>query len=213
MDLGNILISVASLVVGSVIGAWYTEFIRRPLLAVTGSGSVHKGVHRYSVSVSNLPAFVGITIGSTALLGRRIHRGFRRGLTIDRNPAKQSRAVLVDRTSGRVLMGLHWLIHTEPRSYEATRSIAGGESATVMVFARLPSERSHYFAFQPDPQGPDGVRVPEEHVKFDGERDFELRVNYSNGRIARCDLDVRFDYQGNMHVEQRHSRGRTSALF
>jgi hypothetical protein len=212
VDLGPILLAIVSLALGVVITGWYTEYAKRPLLRIDGSGSSRSGsVNRFHLTVSNPPTFMGIDLGGTMVLGRRLHAGFRRGLTVDRNPAKHCHAHLYRKPSGDHITGLYWW---SGGRFESAITIQGGDSASVALFARNAFEPPKYFVPQPDPAAPQGIREPEGYLKFTGEGDFEVRVTYSNGATVSVDIRVRLDYQGNLQVEQRHkSGGGGSSIF
>jgi hypothetical protein len=209
LDLWTVLFGIGTLVLGVVLGLWLPEYVKRPLLRFSGSG-VSGGatpVTRYSLTVTNDPAFIGIKIGSTAILGRQLHGPIFRGLAVDRNPATQCSAQLVDKASGDPIVGLYWRSRTQADRYEASTTIPGGESAILMLFARLSSEPTEYFVFQPEPSPPHHPHVPEDYQKFTGDRQFEVHVYHRDGRV-KGDVNVRIDYSGNFYVDRVDKRGR-----
>lgn len=218
LDVGSVIFGILSFFLGIALGVWlgvwYAEYIRRPQLRFTGGGSARVPFRRDTFTITNEPGWIGVAIGESTILGRRLHSGIRRGLVVDRHPAKQCHAHLIDKAKARPITGLYWHSPDDGDRYESAPTIPGGESRSLMLFAALPSEPTTYFAFEPDASSPFGIRVPEEHVRYTGEHEFEVHINYANGRTLTADVAVTLDYQGNLHVEQRHKGGgRSSSLF
>ncbi len=210
----GIVAFVLGVALGTWFGVWYAEYVKRPQLRLSGGGSASTPFRRSTLTVNNDPGWIGVGMGESTILGRRIHRGFRRGLAIDRNPAKQCQAQLIDKAKGRTVTSLVWQVRDDPDHYEPLTTLAGGESRVLMLFAAVPSEPSAYFVFEPDAGSPYGIRVPDERLRFTGDNEFEVRVNYSNDSTLRVDVAMTVDYRGNLYVEQRQKgRGGSSSLF
>jgi hypothetical protein len=209
----SLILNLVFLVVGAVLGVWYTEFKKRPQLIVSGSGTVHRGIKKHSITVTNNHGWIGLSLGPTAVLGRHVHGGVRRGIPIERNAAKDCRAHLFDKATGRPVTGLHWRSRDDPNRYDAAVTIPSGEQASLMLFAALEAVPDRYFVFEPDPTGPDGVKVPPDRVQFSGEHNFEVRISSANAPTITTDVTVRPDYSGHLYVEQRGPRGGGSSLF
>jgi hypothetical protein len=73
----TVLFGIGTLVLGVILGVSYTEYVKRPLLRINGSGMSGGAtpVRRSNLTVTNAPAIMGVKIGSTMILGRQLHRG------------------------------------------------------------------------------------------------------------------------------------------
>ncbi|MBX3547781.1 MAG: hypothetical protein KF748_01370 [Xanthobacteraceae bacterium] len=122
-------------VFGALVGTWYGHYIKRPKLRVTGhggGGGTSTGVHSNQLNVTNTPGLLGVRIPETVLFGWRVNHLIERGLSVDRTPAQQCNAHLVDKDSGRFIKSLCW--RNGDGSYSHEVSISSGQSAKLMLF-------------------------------------------------------------------------------
>jgi len=102
----EILIPFLSLVVGVVLGAWYAMHLKRQELILNGIWSAPEaGYRRIGVKVTNQPGLLGIRLRNATYLGWHYWR-IEKGLTIDRSPANECRASLLDKQCGRHIASL-----------------------------------------------------------------------------------------------------------
>ncbi len=179
------ILAVVSLLLGAALGAWYTVYLRRPTLKVTGSGGgggPGPGHHQNQIEIMNQPGLLGIRFGATIIFGKRLHGPVERGLTVDRNPANECRASLYDKKTGKHVAMLWWRSSHDPAPpLHPTVTLQSGQSATLMLFARLDDEPTKYFVFAPDPTS-SGPKIPPDQAKFTESREFVIRIDYSYGR-------------------------------
>jgi hypothetical protein len=202
----QIALPIVTLVLGVVLGAWYTVYLRRPTLKITGGGSgggPGPGHLRNHVRVINRPGLLGIRLGETILLGGRLHGHVEKGLTVDRNPANQCIANILDKESGRQVAPLMWRTSDANRPWQRIVTLNSGEEVDLMLFARLENEPSKYFVFEPaDVSSEAAPRIPNEEAKFTDTREFLVRIMYSYGRqkltfkaTMRKGFDGRLSYE------------------
>jgi hypothetical protein len=69
--LQDIIIGVVFLIVGAVLGAALPEYLKRPKILISGSGTGTVGSHRIAtISISNPPCFFGVNLGETIMFGK-----------------------------------------------------------------------------------------------------------------------------------------------
>jgi hypothetical protein len=202
--------SAVSLVVGTLLGAWFNRFIQRSKLVVTGGGGgggPGPGFHQSRVSISNRPGLLGIRLSETVLFGKTIHNRIEKGLSIDRNPANECRAQMLDKKSGQFITSLWWRSRGEPEILKPTVTIRSGETFDLFLFARLNTEPSRYFIFQP---GEDGrtPKAPHDDAKFTDTREFIVRILYSYDRQRLTfPVTVRKNFDGRLYVDRAQGGG------
>jgi hypothetical protein len=182
----QILVPIVTLVLGVFLGAGYSQYLQRPRLRLSGSGGgggPGPGYHQTHVCVRNDPGFLGIRISETVVFGKRIHPSFTKGLPVERNTAKECNAVLLDKASGEFVTHLWWRSVVDGRfEWKRLVDLASGESADLMLFARLDAEPTRYFPFDVDNEFAPGPRTPPEEAKFSDTHRFLVRITYSYGR-------------------------------
>jgi hypothetical protein len=204
-----VVIPIITLIVGALLGSWYTVWMKRPKLRPSGSsGAGGQDFHSNSIRLRNQPGLLGLNLPETIIFGKQIHGYIERGLTFERTPAKDCRATIHDKKSGRHIAHLWW--RRPPSSdggpaWAMDTTIESGEECDLMLFARLTNEPLKYFIFAPqnpvDPSSP--VQVPVEHAKFNDTHEFSVRVSYSYNRqkytfttIVTKGYDGRLSHQG-----------------
>jgi len=152
--------------------------MRRPKLAITGGGGGGGAgsYHRNHISVSNQPGLLGIRLGDTVVFGRRLHGRFEKGLTVDRSPASECQANLHDRKTGQYIAGLWWTPTQGGAPWQRTLAIGSGGTVTLALFARLDSEPTKFFVFEPENpnQWDSPPREPIDDVKFHDTHEFPV---------------------------------------
>jgi hypothetical protein len=130
----------------------------------------------------------------TTVLGINIHNHIEIGLVVDRNPAHKCRAWLQDKETNQTIKSLWWRTSGGQLMQEVT--LGSGESASLMLFARLNDEQRKYFVYQPG--GPEGNTpiVPDDQDKFDATREFYINIRHSYGKKKmriECKMTKGFD--------------------
>jgi hypothetical protein len=189
---------------GALLGVWFTIYLTRPTLRVTGSGSgggTGPGFYVTHVNITNSPGLMGIRINPTVLFGKRVHGRLEKGLTIIRNPAEECIANIHDKATGEFIAPLWWRSADDPARVVRTASIKTGQTVSLMLFARLKSEPLRYFIYTSNGKFTD-VQPPVDEVKFSDTKKFSVRVNYSYGR-QRLEFNaiVRKGYDGRLSWE------------
>lgn len=180
-------------------------YVRRPTLQVTGGGGGGGETSFYGnrITISNSPGLLGLKFHETTILGIHVHRHIEIGLVVDRSPAHQCRAWLYDIETNDVIKQLWWQTSDGKMTQEVT--LKSGESAGLMVFARLGNEKQKYFVYQLD--RPDSTKplVPDDQDKFDTTREFYIDIRHSYGKKRvriECKMTkgfdgrLRFNYKG-----------------
>lgn len=204
MSWASLLGSAVTLLIGTFLGLWLSEFVRRPRLRISGSGSGGSPYSVITATVSNDAGFIGITLGRTIIFGRPVLQHRRWGEVVERHPALCS-AWITDRDNpdaGGV--GLYFRTgDTPPYKYENQVKIAGGEYAHLCLLVVRGEDRRRYFIFAPDSDGQ--PVVPEEVDMFNGPRQFVVHLSYSNGhKVDKWLLKITKGLDG--HLAYRLSR-------
>lgn len=194
--------SLVTLVIGLVAGAWWAEWRKRPVLKVNGGGAGQTQTYKQSHwTLTNEVGFIGVRVGGTTVLGKRLHSGVRRGIPVLRNPATKCYAHLYDRDTKRLIAPLYW--RADDGTFVQSATIVGGDTRDLMIFAGVPSEPTKYFPFAPDPTSPQTPLIPPEQARLEGPMRLEVRVTSSTGTLLQESFDVVKDYGGNLHEERR----------
>ena len=209
----QIVIPVLTLILGVLLGAGYTVYLRRPRLTVTGSssgGGPGPGHHSNRLRVTNQPGLLGIRIKQTVVMGKQVFGDFEKGLTVIRDPAIQCQATIHDVQNGnRHIAMLWWRPLTEPDGdWDRTVTIQSGETFELALFARLDTEPTKYFIFEPVSEQSPSPRIPNDDAKFDDTREFLIRIKYSYGRQELPFRGtMRKGYDGRLTWEGENGRG------
>jgi hypothetical protein len=195
-----ILTGVLGAILGAFLGLFLGAYTKRPKLVVNGSGS---GGRRNHISIQNQPGMLGFNIKPTMILGKRIHRGLQKGISIDRAPARECRAWMIDKLTGENIGGLWWRSQTNPDRMQQTVTIESGETFSLMLFART-EDSSAYFAYQPQGETNHDPVLPS--VTFQDTRTFIVRVSYSYGR-QRFDTEMTMQRKLDGRLEWRSKTG------
>lgn len=172
---------VFGIVLGTLASTWYGYYIKRPKLAIQGSSSGGgKDFYSNSISVSNVPGLIGIRFGDTVFFGWTIIAGREFGEVIDRSPAHQCYALLLDKQSNEHICRLWW--RDVDRKFRQEVTINSGQSAELFLFARRADELLKYFPYQVQDIDSTSPVVPADHLKFDSTREFIIEIVYSYGK-------------------------------
>lgn len=202
MDLAiNLVVSAVSLVLGAVLGVMLGESVKRPRLRQSGSGG---GMAGTSVSFTNDPGFVGLSIGQTVLLGRAVHRECRLGVPVDRNPT-DCHAVLLDPENPRGGVGLLMRDEDIPDRPVGRARVKTGGSVQVLLFVRVPGGGKEFYLFEPDPSNPWQPRPPDPSKILTAPKKFLLRVYYGGNRSTEVPVSVTVGLNGQMALETPNS--------
>ena len=207
----SVVLPIVTLIVGALLGVWFTVYLTRPRLRVTGGGggggASGPGYYANHASITNMPGLMGIRINPTVLFGKTIHGHFEKGLTITRNPAEECIADIHDKETGDFIAPLWWRSPDDPSRVVRIISIRTGQTAELMLFARLNSEHLRYFIYASGGDFLD-VRAPVDEVKFADTKKFSVRIKYSCGRQKlEFDAIVRKGYDGRLSYEAGGSGG------
>lgn len=189
-------------VVGALISAWFEFFIKQPKLVRNGSGSgVAPGqMKQNSVSFINTVGWLGVNVPESRILGFRIHPSFRRGLTFEKSPARDCRAILLVKDTGESVGQLWWTMGDGRVENRVT--IESGAQASLLLFCRKADEES-YFVYHPVSHEDRAPRVPDQKAQFTGGREFILRVSYSYDRTYEEVIRIERTYQGLLYLKTK----------
>lgn len=181
----QVFIGVVLLLVGAMAAILIENFIKRPKLVVSGSGGgggPGPGFYRNHITIRNEPGQFGLKLKSTTILGKRVHGSIEMGQVFDRTPAHECRAFLYDKASGESMGLLWWRALPTAEAFTQTITLNSGESAELMLFARLNDERSKYFKFDPESSSETIPKVPDDELKLSDTRDFVVEIQYFYGK-------------------------------
>lgn len=204
-------IDVPSLTLGAVLGAfastWHSYYVRRPKLQVTGGGSGGgSSFYTNHITISNSPGLLGLKLPETTILGINIHRHIEMGLVVDRNPAHRCSAFLYDKETNQSIKPLWWRASDGKMTREVT--LKSGESASLMLFARLSNEQRKYFVYQLDNAGSTEPHAPDDQDKFETTREFYIDINHSYGKKRmRIDCKMTKGFDGRLHFSSKGGGG------
>jgi hypothetical protein len=195
---------VLVLLLGTAFGVWLNHRVARPRLVVNGAGGhggPESGFRVCHLSVQNQPGILRVRLDSTISTGMRVAGSIEKAFRLDRNPAHECSARLVDKDTSQDLAWLWWRTPGGERPFEPTVAIGPGHSVDLMLFARLESEPARYFAYQPSGDGRT-PKLPAEVARFDDTRDFVVRIEYSYGRQRLSfPVTVRKEADGRLSLE------------
>lgn len=178
----GLLLAVALLVPGALLGVWANELVKRPKLAVRGGG-VHGGSvtsgqpSLVTLTVANDPGFIGVRLGKTIVFGWPIHGPIEKGTDVERRSARSVRVAIFEEDTCGPGVPL-WMVAEQGDKVEVPAqsvSLANGEYATVYVLGRLPGEHSYSVGVYPDWTG-DGLREKRQAANYTEPRSFVVRA-------------------------------------
>jgi len=197
------MVSVLSFLGGTVFGimlsTWYTSHLARPRLEVVGvvSGKYTPGYSAYQLAIQNNRGFFGIRLKPPSFFGRFMLSGFRKGYIVESQTAHGCTAWLYDKRGGGHPTGLYWRLEPgQPPTNLVT--LGSGQTADLLLFARLEEEPTRYFVFQPD--GAERPAIPDERIAED--REYILELTCSDGlHKARIPVAMRQQPTGPVYME------------
>lgn len=196
----SIILPIITLVLGVVLGTWFTAYMSRPKLKVVGGGG---GATSTSLRVMNRPGFMGLSLQETVIFGKRISDGIYKGIPIERAAANECVAHLYDKETGDLASVLYWRTVSvsgagPPRTVIDLKS---GEQADLLVFARKPDDPVKYFVFKPGGESFQAI-VPPDSAMLSETRRFFIRIQYSFGRQSLViNVKVRRALEGRLYFE------------
>lgn len=153
---------------------------------------------------------MGIRFGETVILGKHIHGGLEKGLSIERNAATECTAGILDKETGTYIARLWWWPPSGTSDpWQSMITLRSGESRALMLFARLENEPTRYFIFAPsaDTASPLPCQIPTEDAKFKETHRFVVRITYSYGRqTLTFDTTISKEFDGRLRF-QLHGQG------
>lgn len=204
-------IGTLQLVIGGLIGVCLDSFIKRPKLVINGGGGgggPGPGFHQTNLTVMNDPGLLGIRLGDTRIFGKPIHGYILKGIVFDRIPAHECRALLYDKKTGEFVSMLWWRTRDEPPQMVQTVTLHSGETIDLLLFARLDSQRSKYFVYEPESPSSTKPKIPEEDDRVSESRDFVIHLNHSYGRkTVKIDLKVVRNINGTLTWKTKNASG------
>src|SRR5690349_19026689 len=138
-------IGAPQLLIGALLGIFLDNFFKQPKLTITGGGSgggPGLGFYQSNITIRNEPGLLGFKIKETKILGIKINGIIEKGLIFDRFPAHECIASILDKKTGEFIAQLWWRSRTEPNIFSQQITLNSGDSADLMVFARLDNEKS-----------------------------------------------------------------------
>lgn len=190
--------TISALVAGAIFyiaGLANAVYIKRPKLVINGGGGGGSGsptgFHVNHIGVQNAPGRLGIKVGQTIILGRRINDRHWFGWPVMRDAAKVCTAWLYD-DSGNAIGGLYWRDPDDTQKRKLVIDLDSGERADLFLFAQRNDDIPNYYPYVPDSDG-NPVMPP---VKFSGTKRFIVRIMYTDGQQKReFKYTVTNDYQ------------------
>jgi hypothetical protein len=190
-----------------LLGVATTVYLKRPKLAIAGSGSGGSGsptgFQQHDIRVQNTPGRLGVKVGENTLFGHRINRQHWFGWPVMREPAKGCTANLYDE-SGAHITALWWRDPDDSGKKQIRMDLDSGQVADLLLFAQRNDDVPNYYPYIPgtdtDPTVPP--------VKLNGTRRFIVRLSYSDGQQHRdYKYTVSTDYQyGRIQVRPKWRR-------
>jgi hypothetical protein len=160
------------------------------------------------IRLANVPALVGIRLRPTMILGKKVHGYVKKGITVDRLPAKDCTASIHEKESGQFISLLWWLSPNESGHVIRSVTIESGGYADLMIFARLRTEPLRYFIYNSSNGEASQILAPPDEIKFRETKQFFVRVCYG-GQKFEFDVTLRKGLAGELNFE--HEQG--SAWF
>ena len=203
----NLLFLVLGAILGAIFSAWVSIYLKRPQLKIVGGGggggASGPGYFTNHVRVENRPGLWGIRLEELTIFGKGRHRPFEKGITVDRDPARECVASIHDKETGQRITHLWWRSLANPGQLQASvKAINSAESWDLMIFARLNAEPLRYFIYQSANGQFDNVVVPHEEVKFHDTKRFVVRINYDyDRRKLEFEVTVRKGYDGRLYID------------
>jgi hypothetical protein len=186
-----------TLVLGAALSLILNNYIRRPKLVLVGGGSggIEQGCSRSQIRIENAPGLLGINVGETLIFGRRLLPPIRWGIPVERNTARECIAWIHDLPNRQALTVLWWDV--DGKAVQRI-NLDTTESAPMNVLARRLDDPTRYFVFNPEVGSAMVARVPDDNIKWHGDRDFLIRVGYSRGQTLTLHMTVRMNYHGQL---------------
>jgi hypothetical protein len=179
-------VPVITAVLFYLLGVASTVYLKRPKLAVVGSGHSGgggpEGFQVYNISIRNNPGHLGMKIAPTVIFGRRVHGQHWFGWPVMREPAKVCTASLYD-DAGNYVAPLWWRDPSNGANVKIVLDLDSGEQADLFFFAQRNDDVPNYYPYE---RGSDGNPVMPP-VKLSGARRFNVRLSYADGH-QKCDL-------------------------
>lgn len=187
--------NLVSLVLGVLLGTWFSHFLKRPKLVLNGGGGggAGNGVIINYVTVQNAPGLFGIDVRPTVLFGWKVFNGDTFGFSIDRSSARDCSAWLLDPETKEKLTGLFWRVNGEVKSYT---DIGPGEVVDLILFGKIGSNPSAYFALST--YDANGFAVPPPSAYLSDSRKFLVEIVYSPSRKMRFKVEVKRGLDGRL---------------
>jgi hypothetical protein len=129
----SIIVPIIRLVLGVVLGTWFTAYVSRPELKAIGGGNGGGGTY---LRIMNRPGFMGLSLQETVIFGKRISNGIYKGIPIEKATANECVAHLNDKDSGDLVSGLYWRPLSDPGRARSVIELRSGEQADLLIFAR-----------------------------------------------------------------------------
>jgi hypothetical protein len=200
--ISEILFFLLGCLVGWFTNHWYSVGMRQPKLIQNGGGSgsslFGSGYRYVSIGIQNELRRLGVSLPETVILGKAIRTNFG-GQVIEREPARQCRARLLERT-GEYIYELWWY---DGEKASEIIDIKSGETANLIVFAKRANDPNQYLVYQPI-SGVDFSPRTSGIPKFDKTMSFLVEILYSHGgQRLKIPVSVKIGYDGsfNFHTE------------
>jgi len=190
----------------ALVGLWLDFVIKQPKLERNGSGSGNIGnrIKQNNLTFTNKVGWFGIYLPETRILGLRIHPSIRKGLTFDKHPARDCRAILILKNTSEHVGQLWWDIGGNQVSDVVT--IESGDRATLILFCRKEDDEN-YFVYTPTSRDDKTPKLPDKNVQFIGEQEFILKVYYSHSRIYEEKILIERKYNGLLYLKTKNGSG------
>jgi hypothetical protein len=213
----NFALSVLFLLIGCLIGwtsnHYYSIVVRRPLLVLSGGGGGSsigaEPFHFVFVTVRNELRQLGFQIPETVILGFRIPVRFGRRRVLERDPARQCTAHLVNK-DGDYVCQLWW--RKDDNMVTNIVDINSAEGVNLVIFVRR-EDSQEYLAYQP--LSPDDLRPKTEQVpRYKATNTFTVRISYAFGsEHLDFSAQVKIKDDGLIYFNSSSANGTSGTLF
>lgn len=196
--------------VSALIGLWLDFLIKQPKLERSGSGGGRNNTDqtiRNNLSFRNKVGWFGVNIPESRIIGFRIHPSFRKGLTFEKNPARDCRASLFLKDTGEHVGQLWW--KKDNGTLTETVNIESGKQSSLVLFCRNQNDGEHYFVYRPTSRDDEKVLVPDTNSQFIGGREFILKISYSHSHTYEEVVKISRKFNGLLYLETKNG----SSLF
>jgi len=170
----GIVLYIGGLIISFFFGFASRNILERPKLTNVGGGGGGSEPISFYVKLENRPGRIGFYLEETVLFGRLIHRSRAVGPLFDRKIAHECRGRIIEEESGDLIGALCWRM--PDGNVQQVVTLKSGETADLLLLARLRDEPSKYFVYQHIGKQDQPFIAPDDSRKFDSSKSFRIEV-------------------------------------